>query len=785
MNKANHHPRQPLPPLFRMAALLGATATVQLHIKLADNVDAVDEKGRSPLMLAASKGHAEVCRLLLNAGADIALKDGDGNDALVLAEGRPEVSELLRKARDGVLPPSQLTEPAPKELTKEMNSGRLIFPELPADSCSEPATIRLPEKTLASSDTPCLIDQGNREATSGFSVFEHELSPRSHCNLVSTPSPLDSGDGDTIDLSEWEEEGERAPPPDDPSCIVGAAAVQGRISRHVLTDADESWDEIDLDLPEILAPGRRGAKLSENEEQELRKLIMQALRDGRLQHWRIVAASPSDPDDSLVANQAFVSNLRMVLGDLGVIIDDDPVRSDFENDAEADDEHDDANEERFGDDVQRALVFLQRLNSNETELLTSYVRNLPNFPLDRKTENDLGLAIEEGMKDALAAVARSPAAIAILSSTAEGVINGEIALEAMIDADGIGGSLAEELRPEDGETRQDPEFDVESLEGKPLTPEILSRIVVVRDLCQRLSASELIPDITNLSKALGNHLFALGLSPTFVAKLDQLVEEDVQGADARQFVKIGLEKARSAKARLVEGNLRLVLWVAKRYGALTLMDRIQEGTLGLLKAAERFDPHRGTKFSTYAIWWIRQSITRAIADQGRTIRVPVHVVENLAKIRKAQRDSVYARGVEAKPEEISRLTEFSLEKVKRLLEIPEEPLSFDNDEVPSLADQFIDDRTPSPMETTVASIVRIEVTKLLECLPPREAEVIDMRFGLNGNQEHTLEEIGTLFGVTRERIRQIEAAALKRLGHPGRANHLLELLRSSHSNVCR
>ncbi len=279
-----------------------------------------------------------------------------------------------------------------------------------------------------------------------------------------------------------------------------------------------------------------------------------------------------------------------------------------------------------------------------------------------------------------------------------------------------------------------------------------------------------VPDSVNIEDPVRMYLKEIGKVPLLTA------EEEIELAKRME------EGDEEAKKRLAEANLRLVVSIAKRYvgRGMLFLDLIQEGNLGLIKAVEKFDYNKGFKFSTYATWWIRQAITRAIADQARTIRIPVHMVETINKLIRVSRQLLQELGREPTPEEIAERMEIPVERVREIIKISQEPVSLETpigeEEDSHLGDFIQDDNVPVPADAAAFTLLKEQLTDVLATLTERERKVLRLRFGLDDGRARTLEEVGKEFNVTRERIRQIEAKALRKLRHPSRSRKLKDYL---------
>jgi RNA polymerase primary sigma factor len=714
-----------LSPLLKLAVLSGAQPAVRIHVQRGVDFNATDGDGRSPLMLAALKGHIEICRLLLEAGADPRLVDRDGNDAITLALGN---------GRSGI--------------------GSMIREYLPASN-GHADTI----------DPPAINVTGL--------VLEVEL---------------DSADEEAVDVSMWEEEIESPAPAPDASCLSEAEVVQQNLTRHIPIDTAGDWSDVEITFPD-LTPRRFWDDLEEDVRSGIRRLFLDGLRGGRIvrqQLESLAAGNDREKDDD------FVSRLLLALGDLGVQVDYDPVPADPSwPRTPSDDDYDEHAGNGNRQLSEEAVTFLEDLNSAIGDPFNAYLKDIGrNQLLSRDEETALSKEMERGLAKAVGAISECEPAIAEIFRVAEAIGRGEAHLEVMIDPDApdANGALnqdnattAEDLVVPDG----DDDEDTGSVSGDSAA-DLANRVTVIREL-HRLAFTEGGTDNPSALAAISDELRSLHLSWEFTEHLCNIARLKESEIEKCQRIERGLASASRARDRFAEANLRLVISIARKYGksGLLLPDLIQEGNIGLMKAVSRFDYRRGFKFSTYGTWWIRQAITRAIANQARTIRLPVHMTEAVNKVMRVQHQLLQELGHDPTPEDLAKRLQLPVGKVHAILRAAEEPIPLeapaDGEDKGVLVSDLCSDRTISPLENLISQEIREQTARVLKTMKPREEQVIKMRFGLVDGSEQTLEEIGQRFKLTRERIRQIEAKALRKLRHPARSNRLLALWRAGHT----
>ncbi len=712
MSSALQSPARQMPPLLRMSIINGIKAAVVQQINRGIDVNTCDEKGRTALIIAASRGHEDICNFLLESGADPCLEDIEGNTALTIADqnGHPKIVSLLKGY------------------------------------------------TAAPDPAPIIELKGTLEQPAINGTYGHNGHGANIELIAETQS-------EALDISSWEEEIESDAPDNDPACFLAAEEMQHKISLHTVIDKDDDWTDVDIDLPEILSTRRNS--LMEDEDKwlpKVRSLLHLGMRDLILSEEQISAAIPCD-DQGEEVDTDFRLKLRVTIEDIGILIDEhvasaEPVE--ISDEVDFYDTRLDESVEHF-----RSLVLA---NNDSTTL---YLKEIGNSRmLSREDETRLGKDIENGAKLVIGAVIRSPAAMLELVTTLQRIYSGAILSDGIITDDGNSIAQASAAAISDGEGEID---ESDSEDGNTsLSDETRQRI----DKIQSLGSS------AGNYEALANEIYQLHLTERFMNRLQDIISDDT---DVMNMMQAGLQKMRAARLRLVESNLRLVLWVAKKYSGLPYMDMVQEGNIGLMKAAERFDYQRGAKFSTYAVWWIRQSITRAISDQARTIRIPVHMNEDVRKVRRSIDKAVITTGKLPSDEVLATELSLPAERIRKIRNIPDEPINIDDVALAGLipVDEMPDLLAQNPEEAMVQKSLQRAVRNALTTIPEKEAEILRMRFGIGNYDEHTLEEVGDKYDVTRERIRQIESKAFGKLVHHTRSRLLKQYLalRNPHEKI--
>ena len=706
-----------------MAVMVGVEDSVRLHIRRGDDVNARDDKGLTPLMIAASRNRAGTCKLLLDSGADAQLLNPAGLDALTLANlaGAHDTASVLRAAL-------------------------AIRPDHNGYPCEHTDVV-----------------QGIASVVIG--------------GIVNAAIALDEvalADGDAFDLTGWEAEEDSPAPQDDLTLAQNAAAVHDAISKHTPIDTSKDWSDFDVFLPEHAAPLPR----SEDAEAraELRLLLLRAIREGSVPQTCVDDLCRRDDSAPDEASEAL---LHRVINDLGAETDERlEYTSRTERIAVYVDPDETPDEENA---VAGALAFLDDLESHRNDPMRLYMREAQRERLiTAEEEVALAKAMEDGLERALDALAEWPAGLARLLVAADLVKAGERPLE------WISSASAEEAPPEGGQLHDEALVDISG----SLTDSGAIANGVADDDTEDVEAPDapeseeagFFDKLDKLASAISGMypagqplpvmreiISSLSIRRSFLIALGDTAADDAS-QPAKHFVN-AIRAHRRARDRFALANLRLVLSIAKRYmgSGLLMDDLMQEGNIGLLKAVDKFDWRRGFKFSTMATWWIRQQVSRAVADTALLIRLPVHAHEVARLIHREARAFDKSAGRRPSIQELAERLSLDARKVEAFLRATAVPTPLEALET----EPGIDDPSAlDPFEKVASDHLRRTLDDMLAELGRKPEQILRLRFGLGGADPLTLEEVGVRFEVTRERIRQIEAKALKKLKHPVRQARL-------------
>lgn len=665
--------RKTLNPLFRMAVIAGVGSVVRMHISRGDDFDARDVAGLTPLMLAASKDRANVCKVLIEAGANLTLCDPAGRDALTIARasGSREAVEALSAA---MFPP----EPAEK-----------VVPPSEAEDAEwlEPASI----------------------------VDDWESGIR----------------------GDWEEEEARAAPVGDPSIANEAAAIHEAIAIHVPINDDEDWADFDAMLPEVATrPIVEGELLD-----DLRGLLLRAMREGRVSEAGVQRVCAKDDEHA----ESTESLIRGLLAELDALPDDGGLDQDDRIQEDPDD--------REEDELAALLAYAEDLDPWRCDPARVYTKEMRlGTLLTAEEEVALGREMEQSLALAIQALTTWPGGL-------EGLEQDSATDDSDEDGDAQPKLSGPEEMDEDGEVSSQANIFADSA-GDNDTGGMDGELMALSEDMTKIRREGQDPGFASLT-----HLKS---SPS---KLLRLMARAQVAPEASNFRR-AIERYVRARETMTVCNLRLVYSIVQKYQGLglTLDDLVQEGNIGLIKAVERYDWRRGFKFSTYGTWWIRQSAHRALADKGRTIRLPVHLNEKVVRVSRGARVYEMENGSAPSDAILAELVSLPEPKVRTIRARMHEPecLHEVGDDGMFWEDRLCASPLQGPDFVIEQTALSEAIRKLLSDLDKRSAEVIEFRYGLEGSDPRTLEEVGEIFRLTRERVRQIEAKALGKLAHPSR-----------------
>lgn len=752
MNEFNVASARPLSQFLRMAVMAGVENAVQIHIDRGDDLNARDARGLTPLMLSAARNKPAICKLLLSAGADHGLLDPSGRTALQIAIAAG--SEATAAILDAVSAPIAAFPPSAIALDPEPSPERAFEASSPVDLVAETATPIEPE----ASTTPT-------EPETPPEPLEQEPSP--------PPADVaDELDDREFDLSGWEAEEEPTRPEADLVVVDSATAVQIAISAHEPIDSSTEWDDIDAYLPEMALPLAR-AEDAEGRAR-LRLLLLRAIREGSVPALDVQAQSTNE-DRS--ANSEAEAYLAMVINDLGAEVDERFEYSDADESYEVFVDPEETPDEEAA--LDEALAAIDRAASPRQEPLRIYQREFQGLRLlTAEEEIQLAKDMEAALDAALDALATWPDGIVRTLAAGGEAIAGSRQLSSIW----VGGDPSPELASTEsleGETSAQAKLEEAADEDRELADEWpadagdATFAAALRRLASLVDGED---GPWASSHEIRQALAGLRLNRRFLLELSDAANGPAPCPEFRD----AMAAFRKSRDWMAGANLKLSFFHAKKYlhSGEPLDDLAQEGNIGLLKAVDRYDWRRGFRFSTYATWWIRQQISRYVADKVRTIRVPVYIHEKLQRAERLAQAFETGVGREPTLDELAESVEMPRQKLAPLLRIAPKPSSIDDPAIDGMIAIDTRDAYVSPDPADIVDEIQLNqaVGDYISSLSAKEERVLRMRFGIGVGVALTLDEIGMRFEVTRERIRQIEAKALRKLRHPGRSEHFARMV---------
>jgi RNA polymerase primary sigma factor len=860
--------------LFKMAVVTGVEGSIRLHIDRGDDINARDEKGLTPLMLAAHRNKASICRLLLDAGADRQSLDPLGRNALAIAvaSGSSDAASVLAVT----ITPLPALEFQPHNVDQPEIFNANKSPDVSETSDSDLQHGTHPLVKLGPNDhiseTPSFANQDDFIQNVVSPPNEPDHLHADFSSITATNSDFIDDTESEFDLSAWEAEVELAPPEGDASLATAATDTYRVISNHAPIDRSADWDDFEAFLPERATPLPRSDDIEARAQ--IRALLLRAFREGSVPE-AFVEDFSRNPDGSI--NEQSASQLRMLINDLGAETDE---RFEYSSHFESFEVFTVPNETPEEEDsISEAVDYIDSMDSTRNEPLRIYLRETQQKVLITK-DQEVAIAkrIEAGLMSTMEAISASPATVAEILRLGETIRDGSVLVSAIIDGfANTDATETEEIRGDFDEHEfiavDDDDKGNEKDSAKRLEERRLEALIRFESLRKRFEAVRRVYDkegygtsnYIQAQKALSSELITIRFTAKTTDQLCEMVRSQISeiheneralrlivvekcgyprqiyidefgdldkarkmvatSAPSLQWIEMQAEAGKSwssvlsrnlsltedlhrklvvlqvsigvpldelkgifkrmsqgasyasaAKTEMIEANLRLVTSIAKKYrrSGIPFDDLIQEGNLGLIKAVEKFDYRRGYKFSTYATWWIRQSVSRSVGNDSRLIRLPVHVHEQVYGVELEIEAMEHSLGRRPSNAELAEKLDMPQRKLEVILRGLNDPIPFFEPDVDGNipAESTEINRRQDPFDVVAAKELRQALDAAIKGLGPKTGQILRMRFGFDGKDDFTLEDVGQRFELTRERIRQIESKALRRLKKPSIASQL-------------